>query len=180
MDTLKELTIVPSNFPCPMDKTKLEARTRRVRKEEEEWWPQGETEDEEEEGNKQKKRKVEERELCTLQERVGSLRSHLEMKEMNEEEWEDEKACSNLKKSWLRDYPDVFKEDLDMNDRIDMEPVVVDLVDNHEDIHAFHPKTGVDVPAYLEEAARKELQRMLNAGMLEVFSLKSPPDQVSL
>ena len=55
LDTLKDLTIVPSNFPCPMDKTKLEARTRRVRKEEEEWWPQGETEDEEEEGNKQRK-----------------------------------------------------------------------------------------------------------------------------
>ena len=31
----------------------------------------------------------------------------------------------------------------------------------------FHPKTGVDVPAYMDEAARKELQRMLNAGMLE-------------
>ena len=38
---------------------------------------QGETEDEEEEGMKQKKRKVEERELFTLQERMGSLRSHL-------------------------------------------------------------------------------------------------------
>ena len=54
-----------------------------------------------------------------------------------------------------------------MNDLIDKEPVVVDIVANLEDIHAFHPKTGVDVPAYLEEAARKELQRMLNAGMLE-------------
>ena len=64
-------------------------------------------------------------------------------------------VLTHIKKSLLRDYPDVFKEDLDMNDRIDMEPV--ELVDNHEDIHAFHPKTGLDVPAYLEEAARKEL-----------------------
>ena len=110
---------------------------------------------------------MEDKELCILQERVGSLRTHLELKEMNEEEWEDEKACSNLKKSWLRDYPDVFKEDLDMNDCIDMEPVIVDLVDNHKGIHAFHPKTGVDVPAYLEEVARIELQRMLNPGILE-------------
>ena len=36
--------------------------------EEDEWLTHGETEDEEEEGMKQKKRKVEERELCTLQE----------------------------------------------------------------------------------------------------------------
>ena len=35
LDTLKELTIVPMNFPTPMDKTKIEARARRVR--EEEW-----------------------------------------------------------------------------------------------------------------------------------------------
>ena len=53
---------------------------------------------------------------------MGSLRTHLELKEMNEEEWEDERACNNLKKKWLRDYPDVFKEDLDINDRIQMEP----------------------------------------------------------
>ena len=44
---------------------------------------------------------------------------------------------------------------------------MVDLVPNHEDIQVFHPKLGMEVPAYMEKAARKELQRMLNAGMLE-------------
>ena len=63
----------------------------------------------------------------------------------------------------------MFKEDLEKEDRINMEPIVIDLVDNHKDIHVFHPKTGVEVPAYMEEAARKELQRMLNARMLEPF-----------
>ena len=95
------------------------------------------------------------------------MRTHLELKEMNKEEWEDERACNNLKEKWLRDYPDVFKEDLDINDRIQMEPVVVDLVENHQEIQTYHPKNPLDVPAYLEEAARKELQRMLTAGMLE-------------
>ena len=116
---------------------------------------------------KQKDRQVQERELITLQERVGSLRSHLEMKEMSEEEWEDEKRCSDLKKAWLKDFPKVFKEDLGREDRINIEPIVIDLVPNHEDIHVFHPKLAVDVPAYMDEAARRELQRMLNAGMLE-------------
>ena len=113
---------------------------------------------------------MEERELFTLQERVGSLRTHLEMKEMSEEDWEDKKRCSDLKKAWLKDFPEVFKEDLGREDRINMEPIVIDLVDNHKDIHVFHPKTGVEVPAYMDEAARKELQRMLNAGMLEPIS----------
>ena len=116
---------------------------------------------------KQKDRQVQERELFTLQERVGSLRSHLEMKEMSEEEWEDEKRCSDLKKAWLRDFPEVFKEDLGREDRINIEPIVIDLVPNHEDIHVFHPKLAVDVPAYMDEAARRELQRMLSSGMLE-------------
>ena len=67
----------------------------------------------------------------------------------------------------MRDFPDVFKEDLEKEDRIDIAPIKIDLVNNHEDIHVFHPKTAVDVPAYMEEAARKELARMLKAGMIE-------------
>ena len=34
-------------------------------------------------------------------------------------------------------------------------------------IHTFHPKTAVDVSPYMEAAAKKELARMLDAGMLE-------------
>ena len=105
--------------------------------------------------------------MFTLQERVGSLRSRIELKEMNEEEWEDEKRCQELKQAWLRDFPEVFKEDLGKEDRIDMDPVVIDLVPNHEEIQVFHPKLSVDVPAYMQKAAQKELQRMLTAGMLE-------------
>ena len=69
LDTLKELSIVPWNFPTPMDKHKREPKARRVRdyEEEEEWLTQKEREDEEEEGMKQKERKVEERELFPLQ-----------------------------------------------------------------------------------------------------------------
>ena len=55
----------------PMDKKKREPKIRRVKDNGEEW--------EEEE-------KVEKRGLFTLQERVCSLRSHLEMKEMTEDD----------------------------------------------------------------------------------------------
>ena len=89
------------------------------------------------------------------------------MKEMSEEDWEDEKRCWELKQAWLKDFPEVFKEDLGKEDRIDCEPIVEDLVQNHEDIQVFYPMLGMEVPAYMEKAAQKELQRMLNAGMLE-------------
>ena len=95
---------------------------------------------------KQKDRQVQERELFTLQERVGSLRSHLEKKEMSEEDWEDEQRCFELKQKLLKDFPEVFKE-LGKEDRINCEPIVVDLVPNHEDIQVFHPKLSMEVPA---------------------------------
>ena len=113
---------------------------------------------------------MEERELFTIQEKVGSFRTHLEMKEMSDEDWQDEKRCSDLKKAWMRDFPEVFKEDLGREDRIEMESIVVDLVNNHKDIHVFHPTTGVEVLADMQEAAKTELQRMLNAGMIEPIS----------
>ena len=49
LDTLKELTIVPWNFPMPMDKSKREPKVRRVRdyEEEEEWLDQREEDEEE-------------------------------------------------------------------------------------------------------------------------------------
>ena len=84
LDKLKELTHVPWDFPKPMDKNKREPKVRRVKDKEEEW-------EEEEKGEKKG--------LFSLQERVGSLRSHLEVKEMTEDDWEDEKRCNDLKKN---------------------------------------------------------------------------------
>ena len=81
LDTLKELSIVPWNFPTPMDSSMREHKTRRVAREYDSGY------EEEEELQEQK----EERQLFTLQERAGSLRSKIEMKEMSEEDWEDEK-----------------------------------------------------------------------------------------
>ena len=89
------------------------------------------------------------------------------MKEMSEEDWEDEQRCFELKQKWLKDFPEVFKEELRKEDRIDCEPIVVDLVPNHEDIQVFHQKLGMEVLAYMEKAEQRELQRMLNAGQLE-------------
>ena len=66
LDTLKELSIIPKDFPLPMDKSMREPRVRRVRETEEE------TGVEKEEKLKQ----------FDIKERVGSVRSKLEMNQM--------------------------------------------------------------------------------------------------
>merc|ERR1712215_37346 len=126
------------------------------------------------ENEKQMKRKVQDHRLYTLQERVGSLRSQLSFKQVNEEEWKEEKECEEIRKAWLKDYPQVFKEDLSKEDRIQMDPVVVELVPDHENIEVYHPKACNEVPAYLKNAADKELKRMLEGGLLEPVHEYSP------
>ena len=93
---------------------------------------------------------------------------------MNEEEWKEEKECEEIRKAWLRDYTQVFKEDLSKEDRIQMDPVVVELVPDHENIEVYHPKACNEVPAYLKNAADKELKRMLEGGLLEPVHEYSP------
>ena len=48
----------------------------------------------------------------------------------------------------------MFKENLSKDDRINMDPVVVDLIPDHEQVEVFHPKARNDVPAYLKPAPR--------------------------
>ena len=151
LDTLKELTIIPRDFPLPMDRSMREPRVRRIKETEEE----AEVE------------KAEKLKHFDLKERVGSMRSKLEMNQMGEEDWEEERKCEELKKQWLRDFSDIFKEDLTKEDRIDIEPIKIDLVENHAEIPTFKPKTAMDVSPYMEQAAKKELACMIDAGMLE-------------
>ena len=39
--------------------------------------------------------------------------------------------------------------------------------ENHQEIHCFKPKTAIEVSPYMEAAAKKELARMIDAGMIE-------------
>merc|ERR1712236_26806 len=130
LDALVDLSIVPPDFPCPMDPS---IRDHKIRK---------------------------------LQ-RIENLRTQLSFPQETREEDKEEEKCEELRQAWLEDYQEVFKEDLTIDDRIEMEPVRVGLVENHEDIPIPHPKAANDIPAYLCEAADRELARMLAGGLLE-------------
>ena len=41
------------------------------------------------------------------------------------------------------------------------------MVENHQEIHCFKPKTAIDVSPYMEAAAKKEFAHMIDAGMIE-------------
>ena len=106
LDTLKDLSIVSQNFPCPMDSTIRDHKAMRVVAEEQE--------DESYEQNEEEKKKF------SLQERVDNLRQQLRSEKTNEKEWEEERKCEEMKKKWLEDYADIFKEDLSKEDRINI------------------------------------------------------------
>merc|ERR1712215_267596 len=111
-------------------------------------------------------KEVEKTKWATLKERVGSLRTQLSFPQENLKEYLEEEECEVMRQSWMKDFSQVFKEDLTIEDRIDMDPVKVKLVENHEEIKLFHPKTSNEIPAYLRRAADKELERMLAGGLL--------------
>ena len=46
-------------------------------------------------------------------------------------------------------------------------PIKIDFVEGHKRIDTFKPKTAMEVSPYLGPAAKRELSRMVEAGMLE-------------
>ena len=50
----------------------------------------------------------------------------------------------------------------------------IDLVYNHEETQTYKAKTPMKIPAYLESAAKKELKRIIDAGMIEIITHWTP------
>ena len=145
--------IIPKDFPLPMDRGMRETKIKRIREREEEI--------EMESAEKLKQ--------FDIKERVRSMRTTLNIKQMEEDDWEEERKCEELKKKWLKDFSDIFKENLTKEDRLKIPPIKIDLVENLAEIPTYKPKTPIEVSpyAYMEQAAKKELARMVEAGMLE-------------
>ena len=95
------------------------------------------------------------------------MRTQLSFPQENLKEDMEEEECEALRQSWMKDFSQVFKEDLTIEDRIEMDPVKIQLVENHEEIPVYHPKAANEIPAYLRAAADKELNRMIAGGLLE-------------
>ena len=66
--------------------------------------------------------------LVDIEERIESLWSKLNFKKLEEEDFEEGKKYEDLKKRWLRDYADIFKEILTREDMLNIPPIKIDLV----------------------------------------------------
>ena len=85
--------------------------------------------------------------IVDIKERVGSWRTLTEEKFEKDHEFE---VYAHLKKKLIKMYQDVFKEDLEPSNRLDVPPVRIPLNPNHDSIPSYNP-----TPRYLEKAASK-------------------------
>ena len=115
LDTLKDLSIVHKEFPLPMDRSKREPKIKRVR-----------------DSNYEEVASVSDAtKLVELKERIGSLRTQLTFRKLEEEDVGEAEKCAKLWKKLLEDYSDIFKETLGPEDCLKMPPVKIDLLENH-------------------------------------------------
>merc|ERR1712030_136341 len=99
-------SLIPPDFPTPMNSEIRDHRVNRV----------GAVDGVEE------VEKVENSKWGTIKERIGSMRTQLSFRQENLREDLDEDECEEMKKAWLRDFSQVFKEDLTIEDRINIPP----------------------------------------------------------
>ena len=78
-----------------------------------------------------------------------------------------DRELAKIKASLLKKYHIVFKDELDKNDRLDIEPLKLELIDNYDDVPPTNHMTPFATPRHLQEAADKELNKLLAAGVLE-------------
>ena len=108
--------------------------------------------------------------LVNIKERVGSWRTDIKFNQVTEEKFEkvhEIEVYDHLKKKLLKIFSNVFKEDLEPSDRLDVPSVRIPLKPNQESIPTYNAKVPIPTPCYLERAAQKELARIIKSGALE-------------
>ena len=113
--------------------------------------------------------------LVSIQERQGSIRSALQFHKVNEETIDEDQDVEKLRKKLLRKYAAVVKHDLGKEDRFNLNPVKIELIDSSKDMgNAMIP---AETPHHLQDAAAEELAGLLKSGCLE--PVHNPTDNCS-
>ena len=144
LDLLVEWTILPKDFPLPMNPEEREDKVRKVTVTD-----------------------AKESPAVEIKERVGSKRSQMKFSEMDDQDFDSSKQMDSIKRRLLKEYEDVFKTQLSREDRIKIDPVVIETVDNYNSFKPINHMTPIECPLHLQSAAKKELKKMMDAGFLE-------------
>jgi hypothetical protein len=138
VQSLVDWSILPANFPEPQDPKEKVRLTKTVPK----------------------------TKLVEIKERKGSERTSIKFKRSQEEQSdiENNNEMHLLKKQLEKEFSDVFKKNLDKDDRIKMDPVKIETIPNAKAIRPHNAYTPIETPIHMQSAANAELSRILKAG----------------
>ena len=151
--TLVEWSILPKCFPMPMDEKERETKSKKRVK---------------------KVTVVESQEdkLTEVKEKRGSERSKLTFTDQEEGNFDNNQKMSQLKQSLLKEFKDIFKTELSVHDRIDIAPVNIETNANLASFRTSAKTTAIDTPLHLQNAATKELNKMIKAILRRASTFK--------
>ena len=135
LDLLVEWSILPKNFPLPMDEEERETKVKKVT-------------------IKDKKVK-----LVEINQKKGSNRSQMKFSSQEEEDFDSNKQMQDLRERLLKEYAEVFKTELTKEDRIKMDPVKIETVQNRASFKPVNRMTAIETPLHLQSAAGKSYKR---------------------
>ena len=155
LSTLVEWTILPKCFHMPMDENERETTSKkRVRK--------------------VTVLETPEVKLAKVKEKKGSERTKITFTDQEEGNFDNNQKMSQLKQNLLKEFKDIFKTELSVHDRIDIEPVNIETNANLASFRSSAKTTAIDTPLHLQNAATKELNKMIKAGFLEESHHSTP------
>ena len=73
--------------------------------------------------------------LVDILERQGSIRSSIEFHAVDGDTIDIDRELAKIKKRLMQKYHKVFKDKLDKNDRLKIDPIKLELVDNYKEIN---------------------------------------------
>ena len=103
-----------------------------------------------------------------IRDRVGSWRTSIKFNQVTEEKFEEDheiEVYTHLRNKLIKQFDNVFKENLSPEDRLDVPPVKLSLKPGHENKPMYN--VPISTPRYLDKAAIKDLSRILKSGALE-------------
>ena len=95
------------------------------------------------------------------------MRTSMKFHAVDEDTVDIDRELAKIKARLLRKYHMVFKDELDKNDRLDVDPIKRELVENYQEINPNNHMIPFPTPRHLQGAADKELDKLLKFGVLE-------------
>jgi hypothetical protein len=82
--------------------------------------------------------------LVEITEKKGSVRTRMKFNDQEEENFDRNKQMQELREKLLKEYAEIFKTNLTKEDRINMDPVVIETVRNRTTFKPVNRMTAIE------------------------------------